>query len=282
MTTNPYSAPAAPVADPVQSPQGNFVPGGRGVAAGRGWRWIVEGWALFKVQPLMWMLVVLVLFLVLTVLNFIPVLGPIANSVLWPVFNAGLMIGCQAIVQGDRLGPGHVFAGFRERLGTLAGVGAVTLGVSVAIVLVVALAMGVGMGTLFGAVQPQGPEAMMTGVLVGLIVMALMLPLFMAIWFASPLVVFHERGVLEAMKESFQGCLRNVVPFLVYGLVGGVFAALAGVSFVAGVTSMTQEGMGSAAGIALIALPVLLGWLVIGPVFLASIYASYRDIYFRP
>jgi len=282
MTTNPYSAPAAPVADPVQGPQGNFVPGGRGVGAGRGWRWIVEGWALFKVQPLMWMLVVLILFLVLAALNFIPVLGPIANSVLWPVFNAGLMIGCQAIIQGDRLGPGHVFAGFRERLGTLAGVGAVTLGISVAIVLVVALVMGVGMGSIFGPMRPQEPEAMMAGALVGLVVMALMLPLFMAIWFAAPLVVFHERGVLEAMKESFQGCLRNVLPFLVYGLVGGVFAALAGLSFVAGVAGMTQQSLSAAAGIALIALPVLVGWLVLGPVFLASIYASYRDIYFRP
>lgn len=282
MTTNPYSAPAAPVADPVQGSQGNFVPGGRGVGAARGWRWIVEGWALFKVQPLMWMLVVLILFLLLTVLNLIPVLGPIANSVLWPVFSAGLMIGCQAIVQGDRLGPGHVFAGFRERLGTLAGVGAVTLGVSVAIVLVVALVMGVGMGTMIGAVRPQAPEAMMAGALAGLIVMALMLPLFMAIWFAAPLVVFHERGVLESMKESFQGCLRNVVPFLVYGLVGGVFAALAGVSFMYGFTGMAQHTVSAGVGLLLMALPVLVGWLVLGPVFLASIYASYRDIYFRP
>jgi len=29
-------------------------------------------------------------------------------------------------------------------------------------------------------------------------------------------------------------------------------------------------------------LPVLLGWLVLGPVFAASIYTSYRDIYLKP
>jgi uncharacterized membrane protein len=87
-----------------------------------------------------------------------------------------------------------------------------------------------------------------------LVMMALLLPLFMALWFAPALVVFHERGPVEAMKESFNGCLKNVVPFLVYGLVGLVFAILASI-------------------------PVGLGWLVLGPVLIGSLYASYRDIY---
>ena len=85
--------------------------------------------------------------------------------------------------------------------------------------------------------------------------LALMLPLFMAIWFAPLLVVFHEHGALEAMKASFTGCLRNIVPFLVYGVIGFVLMVLASV-------------------------PVLLGWLVLGPVMVASIYTAYRDIYF--
>jgi hypothetical protein len=257
MTTNPYSAPAATVADPVTALQGDFVTGGRGVGAARGWRWIAEGWGLFREQPWMWILVWVALVVILLVLNFIPLLGPIANAVLWPVFSAGLVIGCRTVAQGGRLEFGHLFAGFREGLGTLAGIGAVTLGISMALGLAVALALGVGLATMFGGVRPATPEAAMTTLLAALIVLALMLPLFMAIWFAPALVVFHERGVLEAMKESFTGCLRNVVPFMIYGLVGFVLAILASI-------------------------PLGLGWLLLGPVFVASVFTAYRDIYFKP
>jgi uncharacterized membrane protein len=255
MTTNPYSAPAATVADPAVAVQGNFVPGGRGVGAGRGWGWITEGWALFRQQPWMWIGIWIVLVVILVVLGVIPLLGPIANAVLWPVFSAGLALGCHALATGEPLEFGHLFAGFRERLGTLAGVGAVTLVISFAIGMAVAVGMGVGFATMFGGAQPETQEAAMATLLAGLVMLALMLPLFMAIWFAPLLVVFHEHGVLEAMKASFTGCLRNIVPFLVYGVIGFVLMVLASV-------------------------PVLLGWLVLGPVMVASIYTAYRDIYF--
>lgn len=256
MTTNPYSAPAATVADPALAVQGDFVPGGRGVAAGRGWSWITEGWGLFKEQPWTWIGIWIALFVILMLLNFIPVLGPIANALLWPIFSAGLALGCRALAGGEPLEFGHLFAGFRERLGTLAGVGAVTLVISFAIGMVVAVGMGVGFMTMFGGATPETPEAGMAALLAGLVMLALMLPLFMAVWFAPVLVVFHEHGVLEAMKESFQGCLRNIVPFLVYGVAGFVLMVLA-------------------------TLPALLGWLALGPVLIASIYTAYRDIYFK-
>ena len=57
------------------------------------------------------------------------------------------------------------------------------------------------------------------------------------------------------MKESFSGCLKNIVPFLLYGVVLFVAAIVA-------------------------AIPLGLGWLVLGPVIAGSLYASYRDIYF--
>ena len=136
------------------------------------------------------------------------------------------------------------------------GVGAVTLGLSIVIVLIVGALFGFGMLPMGGGGPPSREQAATTGLLAGLIALALMLPLFMAMWFAPALVVFNERGVLEAMKESFRGCLRNIVPFLVYGLAGLVLSILASI-------------------------PLALGWLVLGPVLVASIYAAYRDIFFR-
>jgi len=124
--------------------------------------------------------------------------------------------------------------------------------------LVVGLTMGVGMMTMMGAGDPATMAQMgMTMALAGLIMLALMLPAIMGVWFAAPLVLFHGQGVMDAMKGSFTGCLRNIMPSLIYGVVMFVFAVLA-------------------------SLPLLLGWLVLGPVLLASVYTGYRDIYFKP
>jgi uncharacterized membrane protein len=82
-----------------------------------------------------------------------------------------------------------------------------------------------------------------------------MLPLVMAVWFAPALVALHQMGALEAMKQSFFGCLKNVLPFLLYGVI----------LFIAGVIA---------------SITVLLGWLILGPVLAASVYTAYRDIYF--
>ena len=255
MTTNPYSAPAATVADPV-APQGKFIPSGRGVAAGHGWSWIAQGWDLFKRQPALWIGISLALFVILLVLAFIPLLGSLANALLWPVLSAGLLLGCRALAEGGNLEFGHLFAGFRERFGTLIAVGAISLGISLAVGILVAVVMGIGMFTMFGGGPGPNatPEALMTMLLAVLVMFALLLPLMMAVWFASALVVFHERGPVDAMKESFLGCLKNIVPFLVYGLIGLVFAILASI-------------------------PLGLGWLMLGPVLIASVYTSYRDIY---
>jgi uncharacterized membrane protein len=97
----------------------------------------------------------------------------------------------------------------------------------------------------------------LTMVLSMLIVFALLLPVIMAIWFAAPLVVFHDHAAWEAMKGSFSGCLKNILPFLWYSVVLTLLALLA-------------------------SLPLMLGWLVLGPVVAASLYTAYRDVYLKP
>ena len=110
----------------------------------------------------------------------------------------------------------HLFAGFRERFGTLLSIGLIYLGITIAVTLVVGVVTGAGMWTLVGS--GTDPEAMagmgLTLALGGLIVFALLLPVFMALWFAPALAMFHQQGPAEAMKASFVACLKNVVPFL--------------------------------------------------------------------
>jgi len=233
----------------------SYVAGGRGVAAGRGWDWIAAGWELFKRQAGMWIALILVALVIFLVLAFIPILGSIASIVLTPVFGAGVVIGCRAIEEGRPLEIGHLFAGFKEKLAPLATVGAIYLGAAIVIALVVGLATGASIfGLASGDSSAAAPAAFMTLLLAVLVMLALMLPVVMAIWFAPALVVFHGKGAVDAMQESFSGCLRNIVPFLVYGVV------MLALSLVASI-------------------PLGLGWLVLGPVLAASLYTAYKDIY---
>jgi uncharacterized membrane protein len=259
MSSNPYAAPKASVADaPV--PQGEYVPGGKGVPASRGWNWLADSWALFKAAPGLWIGIIIVLVVILIALAMVPFLGPVAQNLLMPVFMAGIALGCRAIDDGSGLQFNHLFEGFKTHFGTLVAVGALYLAGFVAILAVVMMITGASVFALFmaGGGQPelQASGAALGIVLAMLIVVALTLPLMMAIWFAPALVVFHGLGAVEAMKQSFTGCLRNLMPFLVYGIVGFVFAIVA-------------------------SLPLGLGWLVLGPMIAASVYTSYRDIYLR-
>jgi uncharacterized membrane protein len=89
-----------------------------------------------------------------------------------------------------------------------------------------------------------------------LVALGLSVPLVMAMWFAPALIVFHDLKPMDALTQSFQGCLKNIVPFLVYGIITFVIGMLASI-------------------------PAGLGWLIWGPTLIGSIYAGYRDIFLQ-
>ena len=83
------------------------------------------------------------------------------------------------------------------------------------------------------------------------------LPLMMACWFAPALVMLRHDEPVAAMKASFVACLVNIWPMLIYGLIGFVLMIVASI-------------------------PCGLGWFALAPVFAASVYASYKDIFGAP
>ena len=234
-----------------------YVSAGRTVAAERGWSWIADAWALFKRNPGMWIGIIVVFALLFAAMSVVPLVGPLASVVLAPVFTGGLMLGCRALEERGELTLGHLFAGFRDRFGTLAAVGALYLAATLVIVLIVVLVMGAGVLAMVSgnpAALAAGGVTLLLAVLLGV---ALSLPAMMAVWFAPALVVFHEQGAMQAMQESFIACLKNMIPFLVYGVIGLLLAVVASI-------------------------PLGLGWLVLGPVIAASVYTAYRDIFLSP
>jgi uncharacterized membrane protein len=258
MAQNPYAPPRSHVEDArTPLPDGEFIPGGRGVSAGNGWRWIADAWAFTGEQR--WTFVgVFVLFALLAILmNIIPLLGTFVSTLLMPVFSGGFVLGCDAVRRGEPLEVGHLFAGFRKHAGKLIATGAISLAFLIIMVLVITAIFGSSIGMIFLGAAPTpetASQSLLLILLAALIMIALSLPLYMALWFACPLIVLADSEVGAALKTSFGACLKNVVPYLVWSVAVLVLAIPA-------------------------TIPIFLGWLVLGPVLMASIYLSYRDIF---
>jgi uncharacterized membrane protein len=260
--------PTAPGAEP--SPAGGASLEPRAVDAGRGASWWGEAWRLFRPGVGVWLLIALILFGLacgLGLVSLIPFLGQLLAlgfDVLAPVFVGGLMLGCRALDRGNPITVGHLFAGFSQRTGPLVITGLIYTGLMILIgVIVIGMMIAIFGVTIFGMLTGAA-DASQTGVAFDSVVVAvllgflffllLLLPLIMAIWFAPALVMLGGMSAGAAMKASFHGCLRNIVPFLVYGVIGTVLAIIASI-------------------------PLFLGWFVLGPVLFASIYSAYCDIF---
>lgn len=251
---NPFKAPEARVADVVSADHGDFVPEGQKVEAGRGMAWLSGGWDMFKQAPGVWIGILIVYVVVIMAASIIPLVNMVAPYVLTPILIGGIMLGCKAQEQGDALTVGHLFAGFSNRASNLAVAGLFYL-LGFVVVMVVAVVLGLVMGFSAAALK-SAALGIVTVIIISLVIMAMVIPLLMAIWFAPALILFHDVAPLDALKASFQGCLKNMLPFLIYGLIYLVAAVLA-------------------------TLPIMLGWLVLGPVTMASVYVSYREIFIR-
>ncbi|MCV6605310.1 MAG: BPSS1780 family membrane protein [Porticoccaceae bacterium] len=255
---NPYQAPQADVIEPGQQGERTLA-APRACSAGSGWSWISEAFSLFARSPGIWILLALILVGMWLVLLFIPLLGDIALTLFSYVLVAGMMLGCADLERGGELSVEHLFRGFKhESMGSLVVCGAVVLGITAVIVVVVLIGTFAfaGMATIFAATD----ETLMAGgfslgiVLMFLIGIALTLPIVMMTWFAPALIVFHKLSVWDAMKQSFKGCLKNIIPFLIYGLVMLLFSIPVGLTL----------------GLAL---------LVLIPVGVITMYTSYKEIF---
>jgi hypothetical protein len=244
----------------------------RSVGAAQGWAWIVGGTRIFRKSPAQWIGVLFVLFIALKIVNFVPVLALVA-VLLMPVFLAGLMDGCRALVEGRRLEFTHLLSGFRKNAAHLVTLGGVYLVGNLLILMIVAHLGGEAFTTIAAtlgkdaALPPEQAEEMRAAAAsvtqAALVGTVLSLPLLMALWFAPLLTFFHDVRPWPALRSSFLACLQNVLPMSVYGL--AMLAAL-----VVLVPFGLRLGFYDA------------GLWMIAPVLVPSIYASYQDLYAGP
>ncbi|MCC6868615.1 MAG: hypothetical protein IT522_07310, partial [Burkholderiales bacterium] len=215
----------------------------RVVAAGRGSAWWVEGWRLFAGNVFTWVGMVIIYYIISILLSFVPIIGSVGQALLTPVFLGGIMLGCQSIARDGTLRIAHLFEGFQgEHFVALMTIGAINIGCFVALALIGSIGFfGMFAGLAHLMVPGADPlDAMVgslraitgTGLLVALVMLVLGTAFAMLNWFAPALVALHGARGWPAMKASFSACLRNWVPFLVYGLIGLAVAAAFGVLLV--------------------------------------------------
>ncbi|GGK69881.1 BPSS1780 family membrane protein [Amphritea balenae] len=250
---NPYQAPEADLAQEYEEGE---ISGPVSVPVSHSWRWLTQGFGHFKQNPVAWILTMVIWIVISVVISLIPGIGSLAITLLSPVIAAGYMLGCREQEEGGDFRIGHLFSGFSNNVGQLILVGVLYLVGS--IVIVVAIGMFAG-GTMFmlggGDPSAMGPEMMSALMIPILIAMLFFIPLLMAYWFAPVLVALNDMSAIAAMKMSFSACLKNMLPFLVYGLLGAILMMI---------------GM----------IPIGLGLLIVMPMFVASMYVSYRDIFY--
>lgn len=218
--------------------------------------WLREGKQQFKRAPGPWVTCILIWFVVSILLSFIPIVGQLVSGLMNYVFIAGLMLGCHEAHKGNAFTSNYMFAGLKQNLPKLVGLGLVSMLVSGAI-------MWISLGDMYPAMLSGNLESLPTDIdfnglaLSVLIASLLLIPLMMALWFAPVLIIRHDLSIYAALRLSFVACFLNTLPFFWYGLI---------------MLPMLLFGM----------FTLGLGMLIVLPVIMVSIYASYVQIFLEP
>lgn len=216
--------------------------------------WITSGFRLFKANPAMWIILLVIYLAIMIPLSMLPIIGSVLSTLLAPVFAAGMMWGCQALVRHQDLEINHLFEGFKHNTSQLVAVGGIYM-VSLLFVAVIAV-LALDKATVELLVQgkdvsPEQADAMLLPIVMAFL---LLLPVLMAYWFAPVLTGLHNLSAVDAMKLSFNACLKNLLPFFLYGFIFMLLLILA-------------------------IIPFGLGLVVVVPMMMTSLYTSYADVF---
>jgi len=223
--------------------------------AGRAFGWIAESFRMFRRRPLQWIGLCAGWIGITFGLLLIPFLGGVVANFLQPVFFASFAIAAYKQSAGEPITMSDLFSGFRRNFRALVNLGALLLLAEIAIFALMAW-MGMpiaGEGEQSFTVQEyvealRGKEWILaTGFVLTVIVKG-------ALWFAPPLIAFHDMTMAQAIRWSVYAAISNLGAMIVYGLVLG-------------------------AGIVLGIATWGLGLFIVIPVMAISTFVGYREVF---
>lgn len=237
------------------------------VPATHGWLWITHGYRLIMRSPLHAVAMALLGAIGIYLAMLVPKVGALLAIVIMPLLLAGYMRVCRALEFHQKVEISYLFQGFEQRTSQLLALGGLLLAGMVIISIIITLVGGTALAELLDSVRASEEpnallEAMMSagsGVALSLLIgLALLFMLMLSFQFAPMLVFFDQLAPFGALKASLAAILRNIIPFTVYTLI------LQGIAFVAAL------------------IPYDLGWVLMLPLGLTSMYVGYRDIFPTP
>ncbi|RZI81332.1 MAG: hypothetical protein EOP38_19625 [Rubrivivax sp.] len=260
---NLYAPPTAAVRDVSsmgdQPGDESFNPEGRSLPAGAGWRWYGDAWRVFKVRPLAWWGVLLVVFGVLAVASVIPLLN-LVSSLLFPVMVAGMGVCVRSQLRTGGFEIRQVFAGFGPRRNALLQAGALYMLITVLSMAIFALLSGASLTALYLGSMAERQVAMRAvfegSALMGLLYFAVLSVAMSAILFAPYLIQEQNIAAPQAMLMSLKASFKNIPASLVWLLSYFLWALVA-------------------------TIPLGLGWLILVPVLCLTAYLAYREIFYN-
>jgi hypothetical protein len=260
-TGNPYEAPAAPVEDLSEAiGAGSLREVARKVSAGRAIEWYREGWRLFTVSPLAWIGIWLLYIVITIAISIVPLLGGFVNAILGMVLIGGIMIAADGAARERVVRVDRMFAGFSTRFGPLVLLGLLQLVIWIVVTVILFFVVSIGIGVVISSAGVTGepdfssPRIWGPMVGVGLLLGFLLVPIMYATWLGAALIALHHSATLDALRMGFVAVGRNLGAFFLTLIVGLGLAIVA-------------------------AIPIFLGFFVMGPVFLCTIYCQYRDLF---
>lgn len=232
----------------------------RHLPAAEGFDWYKQGWRLFTAQPGMLVLLYLASFVLSLVLGLIP-LGGLILAFITPSLTGGYYLAVQHVEAGEAPTFEHLFKAFTdpERRNPMLTLGLVALGAHLVMLLIGIALIGGSIGSLAAlTVMEHGAALGLAGMGMAMIAMLAELVIVVALWlamfFAVPLVMLDGVEPVEAMKLSLRANLSNFPPWLIFSLILIPLTVIA-------------------------IIPAGLGLFVLLPVLAAAIYRAYRQTF---
>ena len=225
------------------------------VPAGRGFAWLAEAFRLFRGKPAGWLALCLGWLVITFALILLPFIGGVLANFLQPAFFASFAIATYRQTQGEPIGMGDLFSGFKRNLRSLVNLGALLLIVEIAIFALMAL-LGLPMSTPDGAAASMADYVELWKGKEWILILGFLLTVLVkaAVWFAPPLIAFHGMSTMHAIRWSTYAALANAGAIFTYGV------ALFVIFFVA-------------------LIPWGIGLLVAIPVMVISTFVGYREVF---
>jgi hypothetical protein len=265
--------------------------------ARQGWEWVKRGVASFRQQPRLWLAMAFVYLAIALVLARIPFIGWLILMLLTPLCMLGALPVAQALA-----GPGlpaetmpappaqrdfrsvalylreyftraarRLFQGASDETTLLPAmvIGTLLLGGLVAVTILAQLLKVGGSGLTAMLSGSVGPSVWLSVLLGLLVVMSLQALLVMAFLYTAPLIAFRREHPLPSIQLSFAAASANLGAFAVFVTVFALAGELLRALFLWLVFPFDF-------------LIVIATGMIVLPVFVGALYASYQDLFSPP